>query len=205
MTLKNGKEIIVLIDLDGVVADWQLMFDSLIETHIPELEILRNEQITQFKAQELYPVEYRAKIADLMLMPGFYRNLDPIEGAVEVVKRLADKYTVFFCTAPLGGHETCASEKIQWVKHYFGDELSKRMVITDDKTLVYGDVLIDDRPDIYGAVEIPAWKHIVFNAPYNQGMEPRINQWFEAEDMLEKYFNSSEFLLGNKSEEAIEV
>jgi len=41
---------------------------------------------------------------------------------------------------------------------------------------VQGDLLIDDKPLIQGAVR-PCWKHILFDAPYNRDVadRPRIN------------------------------
>jgi hypothetical protein len=39
-----------------------------------------------------------------------------------------------------------------------------RVILTHDKTLVRGDVLIDDKPGITGNM-IPAWKHLVFDSP----------------------------------------
>jgi 5'-nucleotidase len=44
------------------------------------------------------------------------------------------------------------------------------MVITQDKTLVCGDVLIDDKPVIEGLMT-PQWVHMVFDASYNQHIQ----------------------------------
>ncbi|WP_421446371.1 5' nucleotidase, NT5C type, partial [Agrobacterium tumefaciens] len=41
------------------------------------------------------------------------------------------------------------------------------MILTRDKTLVRGDLIIDDKPRIQGAVT-PSWRHIVYDAPYNR-------------------------------------
>jgi hypothetical protein len=56
------------------------------------------------------------------------------------------------------------------------------MVMTRDKCLVQGDVLIDDKPEITGSL-IPTWEHIVFAAPYNKqspnDLRLRIDTWDE--------------------------
>jgi 5'-nucleotidase len=41
------------------------------------------------------------------------------------------------------------------------------MIIAADKTLVRGDVLIDDRPYIKGDFT-PSWEYILYDQPYNR-------------------------------------
>ena len=62
----------------------------------------------------------------------------------------------------------CAAEKYAWVERHLGAEWKGRILITSDKTLVRGDVLIDDKPLITGAEASPAWAHLLFDAPYNR-------------------------------------
>jgi 5'-nucleotidase len=81
---------------------------------------------------------------------------------------LAAGHDVRICTSPLSGARFCAAEKIQWVHDRLGPEWERRVIITKDKTLVRGDVLIDDKPEVTGAL-VPTWEHLVFEAPYNIG------------------------------------
>lgn len=67
----------------------------------------------------------------------------------------------------------CAAEKYAWVRQHFGPEWLNRMILTVDKTTVRGDVLIDDKPKIVG-VQHPTWRHLLFNAPYNQTVGLRL-------------------------------
>lgn len=196
MHQKNMKDKVILIDMDGVQADWQGMFDKLISTYMPHVPLITDESLNQYYAQDLYPEEHQMEIRKLMMTPGFYRDLKPIEGSIETIKKLAEKYTVFFCTAPLDGHETCASEKIEWVREHYGDEFANCIVITRDKTIVRGDILIDDKPDITGFA-VPEWKQIIFDAPYNKGMHPRIDFWSEAEEVIEQVLNEIDSMHDN--------
>lgn len=59
------------------------------------------------------------------------------------------------------------AEKYLWVEKHLGREATNRLILTKDKTLVRGDILIDDKPHIAGAMR-PQWKHIVYDAPYNR-------------------------------------
>lgn len=73
------------------------------------------------------------------------------------------------CTAPLSQYENCVLEKYRWVEKHLGRDFVSKIILTRDKTLIRGDILIDDRPEITGIIE-PAWEHIVFNLPYNKNV-----------------------------------
>ena len=64
--------------------------------------------------------------------------------------------------------------------------------MTSDKTVVRGDVLIDDKPAITGAHH-PVWKQLLFEAPYNRHVtdRPRLTKWSEVETMLDIVLTSA--------------
>lgn len=189
--MKKIEGLTILVDMDGVLCKWQEMYDNLLRTHYPHIPIFPFEKVTRFKTQSFYAEEHRAEIAEMMDRPGFYRDLEPMEGSVEALKAMkAAGLNVFICTAPYVTNKTCASEKMEWVEKHLGADWLNRTIITSDKTLVRGTVLIDDKPNIKGAMQ-PVWKHIVFDAPYNRGIEPRINQWNEWIHVLAKVLEIS--------------
>ena len=105
---------------------------------------------------------------DIYTAPGFVLNLPPIEKGIEAVKEMVSMgLTVYICTAPLLDYENCVLEKYQWVERHLGREYIGRLVLTRDKTLVQGDFLIDDNPEIRGSAQ-PRWEQIVFDQPHNQ-------------------------------------
>jgi 5'-nucleotidase len=57
------------------------------------------------------------------------------------------------------------------------------MIVTRDKTLVYGDVLVDDNPAIVGA-HTPAWTHVVYDQPYNRTIDGPRMTWTDWRDVL---------------------
>ena len=61
-------------------------------------------------------------------------------------------HEVFICTAPLTNYENSVLEKYKWVEKNFGHEWIKKIILTKDKTLIKGDILIDDNPEIFGSV-----------------------------------------------------
>ena len=71
--------------------------------------------------------------------------MEPMPGAIEAVNLLAKHYDVYILSTSPWGNTTAASDKIEWVKKYFGSVFHKRVILTHHKDLLKGDFLIDDR------------------------------------------------------------
>tara|TARA_B110000027_G_scaffold61312_2_gene65911 strand:- start:17 stop:388 length:372 start_codon:yes stop_codon:yes gene_type:complete len=54
-------------------------------------------------------------------------------------------------------------------------EWKKRVIITSDKTLVKGSMLIDDKMSISGFINPPEWEHVLFGRPYMNYHQNEIN------------------------------
>ena len=116
--------------------------------------------------------------------PGFYRDLRPIDGAVRALTEMARSHRVTLCSSPWNTNPTCNDDKKDWVTEHLGVDWTDRLVLTKDKTIVRGDILIDDKPKVLGE-EDRTWMHIVFTAPYNLNVEgPRLNGWSEWEEVI---------------------
>lgn len=155
---------IVLIDLDGVEADWGYGYDVLAkyrklheEGGVPYAERPRWDLCEGLTERGV------AINSWIMEQSGFYYTLPPIAGAIEATKRIIEAgHSVWFVSTPHPHNRTCASDKYDWVEEHFGFDYRRRTILTDDKTLVMGDVLIDDRPLIEGENPNPTWKHLCF-------------------------------------------
>lgn len=79
-------------------------------------------------------------------IPYLFKNPKPIKGSIEAITKLYDsgKYDLFIATASPRNNPTSATEKIIWIKKYFGDIFDKKIFITHRKDLLIGDYLIDD-------------------------------------------------------------
>ncbi|XP_007099791.1 5'(3')-deoxyribonucleotidase, cytosolic type isoform X2 [Physeter macrocephalus] len=75
---------------------------------------------------------------------------------------------VFICTSPLMKYGHCVHEKYRWVEKHLGPQFVERIILTRDKTVVLGDLLIDDKDTIQGQEETPSWEHILFTCCHNQ-------------------------------------
>ena len=118
--------------------------------------------------------EYKLKYPQSKV--GFFLDLKPLEGAIEGMKTLQTKYSVYILTRPSIKNTNCYTEKAEWVKKYLGEEMLEKMIICPDKSLVKGDYLIDD-DNRHGQIEFEG-EHIHF------GKDERFKNWAQVVDYL---------------------
>ncbi|ELK12376.1 5'(3')-deoxyribonucleotidase, cytosolic type [Pteropus alecto] len=75
---------------------------------------------------------------------------------------------VFICTGPLMNYDHCVGEKYRCVEKHLEPQFVERIILTRDKTVVLGDLLIDDKDSIQGREENSRWEHILFTCCHNQ-------------------------------------
>jgi 5'-nucleotidase len=178
---------LILIDQDGVLADFDKAFHAAWEAlDHPHPAVPPSERRT-FYVRDDYPVHLRATVEEIYTSQSFFRNLPPIEGAIEAVRELlALGHDVRICTSPLNQYRHCVLEKYEWVEQHLGvDFVNHRMIVTKDKTLVHGDILVDDKPCVTG-VRNPDWWHVVFDQPYNRHVGGARMTWATWREVLLK-------------------
>lgn len=168
--------LLLLIDQDGVLADfeagtrqqWQAAYGS----PLPVAER------RHFYLRDDIAAEHRPALQALYARAGFFADLPPVGGAVAAMQALLDYgHDVRICTSPIRDYRHCVAEKFAWVEQHLGSEWIGRMLLTQDKTWVRGDVLIDDKPQISGSLT-PVWTQWLYDAPYNrQYRDRRRVQW----------------------------
>lgn len=123
---------ILMCDLDGVIADFNLELNIL----APDLELHEGDGY-----------EERSKIVDRVCQEnsGVFLRLQPIVGGIEAVKKLAEYYEVYFLSTPMCDLYESYAHKPEWLRKHFGEWAKKRLILTHRKDLVYGKYLIDDR------------------------------------------------------------
>lgn len=95
--------------------------------------------------ERLYPGTMEAYEGEFDKIPGVFRLMLPMPGAVEAFLELSKHYDVYIASTAPWHNATAWSDKLTWVKHYLGDEAYKRVTLTHHKNLLIGDYLIDDR------------------------------------------------------------
>jgi 5'-nucleotidase len=177
---------IILVDMDGPLAqfeetflkEWKKMFPK--EPHIP----LRHRR--KFYPRDEYPEKLRPKVEQIYKDRDFYPKISPVEEGLRAMRdMLALGIEVFICTTPLSFYYHCVFEKYDWVERHLGYEFTKRLILTRDKTLIRGDLLIDDKPEITG-IQTPAWEHIIYDFPYNRRItgKRRLVRWKNWREIL---------------------
>ncbi len=106
---------------------------------------------------------------------GFYLNLKLILGAQDAMEFFlnADDIDPYILTAPSIYNPLSYTEKRLWIENHLGFEWVKRLIISPNKSLLKGDVLIDDhnsgrgQEDFdgrllhFGSEDFPDWKTVL--------------------------------------------
>lgn len=147
LLLESVKTKILYIDMDNVLVDFQAGIDAL---------------------EENVRIEYENRYDEV---PGIFSKMQPMRGAVEAVNALYTKYDIYILSTAPWNNSTAWSDKLEWVKRYFGEVFYKRLILTHHKNLNKGDYLIDDRRKngagefegeliLFGSDRFPNWLEI---------------------------------------------
>ena len=158
---------LILLDQDNVLADFEAGFRRAYQARYGEAAPIEGRNHL-FYIRDRLPEALRHRAVEIYGSPGFFAELPPIAGALDAARRLAAAgHDVRICTAPIDPYRHCVGEKIAWAEEHLGVEWARRVILTKDKTLVRGDILIDDKPEIRGALA-PQWQHWLYDAPHNR-------------------------------------
>lgn len=165
---------LVLIDMDNVIADLDGHLLRVWGERYPNEPTVKPEDRKSHWIGDNFTKEQDTRIRAMVREPQFFADLPAIPGSIEAIKEMiAMGYEVRVCTSPLSHHKTCINEKCGWIREMFDEEFVNRLIVTRDKDLIFGDVLIDDAPEVKAKLRTPVWKHIIFDAPYNQEVTDR--------------------------------
>ena len=175
----------ILVDMDGVISDFDGEFLKRWRERHPGKLYYPLEERTTFYVKDQYPEELKPLVVEILLEPGFFRGMMPVEGAREALTKMAELgWDVFICSSPLSGYRNSTLEKYEWVDRALGPDWVRRIILTKDKTLVKADLLIDDKPEITGVENSPSWEHVIYDRPYNREVNRRRITWGNWKDVL---------------------
>jgi 5'(3')-deoxyribonucleotidase len=143
-----GNRVRVLFDVDSVIANLVQVFVSAIEAAgirvLPKGWLPRQFDI----AAELgFTKNEEKRMYDMLQLPGVANTVLPYAGAIAGVKRVARIADAFFVTTPLRGSPTWVYDRNSWLVRHFGEELGSKWVYTEHKYAVFGELLVDDKPE----------------------------------------------------------
>ena len=171
---------LLLIDQDNVLSDFETGFRQAWTAKGHDQPALPPEQRRNFHLMDDYPAHLAAEVEAIYNTPGFFRDMPPMPGALDGIRAMREAgHEVRICTSPLMKYRHCVTEKYEWVEQHLGAEFVRLVILTRDKTLVHGDILVDDKPQVTGA-HVPSWRHVLYDQPYNRHVAaPRMtwNDW----------------------------
>ena len=182
--MNTPNPLCILVDQDGVLAKYNEHLLAIWKQEHPDKIYLPPQMIVNHETEKNFPTEYEKFFEEIVLRKGFYRSLPLMEGAREALEELlALGHNVRICTAPKREYQNCTLEKMEWIDEHLGRTWTDRTIITRDKTLVHGDFLIDDKPNITGTRK-PSWEHILYDQPYNNQFLQRRLTWANYKEIL---------------------
>lgn len=182
----------VLVDMDGVIANFEEPNNNIIRVHFPDVQIVSERAEFYFKETYKGHPEVVDTVEIECRLPGFIRTFPIVEGAIQGWRRILEAgYTPRVCSSPLENHDTIIDEKKEWLEEYiapvFGAWVIDTAIFNRDKSNYDAIAMIDDRPTLRN-IEKAVWQHIVFSRSYNKDIETnfRIEDWYDPvlEDML---------------------
>lgn len=173
------KKLTVLIDMDDTIENlcdvWVQCLNERYGTSVKPTDI------KEWDMTKAFPTLSRKQIYEPLFDEELWERITPLPGAVETIKKIIDDgHKVVIVTA---SHQDAVSMKLNNVLFkYFPYLTIDDVIITSQKQLVHGDILIDDAPH---NLEGGQYMKLLFDAPHNQSYKTegtdiiRVHNWAE--------------------------
>lgn len=183
----------ILLDQDEVLAKWNARI----------LEWFNQDEGTAWREEDIVDAWEMEKtlgptakhfIRSCMRWPEFYTNLDPVEGAIDGVKKLMDDgHDVIIVSSVPKQAGIAYHGKLQWLREKMPFFPLDNFIAAKRKTLVIGDVLLDDGPHNIEDFVKAGRDVVIMDRPHNRKIKGphRIRHWNEfleyIDDVKAKY------------------
>jgi 5'(3')-deoxyribonucleotidase len=169
---------VFLFDLDGICCN--LMQKWLAVYNRDYHDSLTENDIVAWEWHRFVKPECGKRIYHYLNRPGFFADLEPIDGCVESLSRLERVCELVVVTA---SPKEAAGDKMRWVQRHLPMVPKGNIVVTYRKDLVRGDFMFDDAPK--NLRNHPATR-IMLDYPYNRDFHDchRVHSWLEAEELV---------------------
>lgn len=176
--VKGVKKGIIGVDQDDVLAEllpkWIKRYNELYG------DKLSVEDITDWNIHQFVKPSCGVKVYDILHFHKFYRDLDVVPNAQEVLKELSEDYDIFVVTDAMASRMSFKS-KFDWLQENFPFIDKRNYVFTGNKSIFAGDYLIDD--GVHNLEKFRG-KGLLFSRPHNANNTTfdRVNNWLEVRD-----------------------
>ena len=181
------KKLTILVDMDDTIENLcETWVEFLNETHGTTVH---KDDIHDWDMSKAFPTIEKQQVYDPLFNENMWKRVTPLPGAVEYLKRLIDDgHKVVIVTA---SHQNTVAMKLNNVLfRYFPYLTTSDVIITSQKQLVCGDVMIDDAPhNLVGG----NYYGILVTAPHNRAYDAestgfvRADTWEQIYDIVCDY------------------
>jgi 5'(3')-deoxyribonucleotidase len=176
----EGERKIICVDMDEVIADalgeHLLRYNRDFDSNIT-VEDLHGRWLWDY-----IPAERHSAVNAYTASEDFFEVLEVMPDSQRVLARLQTRYDVFITTAAMEV-PTSFNAKFRWLGRHFPFIPPSRIVFCGDKSILYGDYLIDDNPR---QLRLFRGEGILFSAPQNAAVTGyrRVDNWLDVEKMF---------------------
>lgn len=135
------------------------------------------EEIRGIDLKQAIPPEHFAAFRGYLQMPGFFRDLDPMPGAVEVLEEIHARYELYLVSAATE-FPYSLKDKFDWIMERLPFVGWEQVCLCGSKRIVQTDIMIDDRPRNFRYFQ---GRKILYTAHHNLGEDryERVDNWEE--------------------------
>ena len=170
----------IFVDMDDVLADtYGKHIELYNKEHKQELSLAH---IESGEVWHNVPEIHQESILQHAYQEGFFRNLEPIKDAIQVMEALYNKHEVYIATAATQ-FPNSLKEKSDWLDQYMPFITWEHRIMCGHKFILKGDLLIDDRT--YNLEKFDG-DTLLFNSPHNINDTgyTRVSSWLEIAERL---------------------
>ena len=100
------KRLTILVDMDGTIAGFNNRIEVAWNELYPDKLAPTIDQLTNWRTDEVYASlhgdDASVIVKRIYQGPEFFNKLEPLPGAIDAIKKMAEEHDVFFCSAPVG-------------------------------------------------------------------------------------------------------
>jgi 5'(3')-deoxyribonucleotidase len=135
--------------VDGVIANFRKLFvDCCNEANGTEFTTENTGDDWSYTKSLGLSREDSARTWEHICHHGRANDMELLPGALFGVETLIKTgHAVYFVTSPVPSSSTWCYDRRQWLSRHFGVEAAEKVVFTNQKHLVRGDVFVDDKPE----------------------------------------------------------
>ena len=189
---QTKKKLTILCDIDGVVDD--LVECVLAQYNAKYNDNLKVSDITQYDLTKFTKPECENVLHEFCNEETI-AMMTPPEGAVEAVTRLMKEHNFYFVTAT---YPQNVGFKHEWLKRYFPLYDQKHLIVSYNKEVIHGDVLIDD---CSANMSSNVTMNLLYNQPWNMEVQTvknfrRVYNWGNIIDYIEEVTGGNDLING---------